>query len=97
MNFKTFKPPPGCVSVEEHERELVKTAELLEVKARVLLESDAKLGLAYARDLSLAAIRARTQAAELAVRREGLEISAQKYEHHRQVLGIRGPGRLKRT
>ena len=63
-------PPPGCEGVDAVEAKLHALADLLESKAREVLETDARMGLGTAKELALAAIRARKQAGDLALARE---------------------------
>lgn len=73
------KPPPnGCVTVEEHECEFLRIAELLEKQIATLLVPSkdgtvAAMVVSRAKELSLAAIKARKCAADLALAREQAE------------------------
>lgn len=96
MPFKPSMPPSGTVSVLDHERRLLEMAELLEKKARALLDNDARIGAATGNQLALSAVKYRNAAAELASRREELDHRAELLAHHKLMLGIKGDRRLKR-
>lgn len=77
--YKPPKPPPGCKSVIEWERELSSIAMDLFTRSRELLKQgdlprqDDRIRTATAKELALAAIRATKLAAECASHRENDE------------------------
>ena len=89
--YKAPPPPEGCEDSDQTERKLIALADLLEKKARKVLESDAEIGLGTAKELALAAIRARRQAAELAIRREDRSYSTWVVDTYRELAGGQAP------
>lgn len=67
--IKTKPPPPGTHDVDVHERRLTELADKLQAKAEKLLETDVRIHIATGKELALASIRARKEAAELALAR----------------------------
>lgn len=98
MTFKLQAPPAGCVTAEDHERALVALAELLEKKARELLEGDVRIGISAGREAANVAVRARRQAAELALLRENREHADYLVREYKRMHGydIERRPRLKR-
>jgi hypothetical protein len=84
MKFTT-STPHGCQSVESHERELLALAEVLEARAREMLDSDGRIDIATGNQLALAAIRARGKAADLAAAREARDYEVWLVEHEKQM------------
>jgi hypothetical protein len=78
-------PPPGCATVEDHERSLLALANDLEKRGRELLESDGRVTVATANQLALAAIKARAKAADLTVERERFTRLAILQRHERAM------------
>src|SRR4051794_13994594 len=87
MAFKSTCPD-GCRTAIEHERELVALAELLESKARTMLAGDVRIGVSAGKELALAAIRARKQASELALAREGREHDDWIVREYQKLQGV---------
>jgi len=84
-------PPPGCVSVEEHERKLTALADQLEARlAAFMSEADGRLGMSAINATSAQIISARRRAAELARIREEVVAFREAMEHERQMSGIHG-------
>ena len=83
----TYKPktPGGCQSTQQHESELLALAQALEVHARKMLKSDERIDLATGNQLALAAIRARSKAADLAADRESREYEVWLVEHEKAM------------
>lgn len=85
----TTKPKPGVYDALEHERHFTQLADELERQAmRLLVESDgARVGLATARNLADAAVKARRSAAELSRWREENEATERGFAELRTMRG----------
>lgn len=88
MTWKPAPPPPQCQTAEQHERKLCELAELLEAKARSLLEGDQRVGISAGRETANVAIRARRQAAELAQAREAREHDTWVVREYQRMNGL---------
>jgi hypothetical protein len=86
-------PPADCEPVDVVEAKLHKLADLLESKAREVLETDARIGLGTAKELALASIRARKQAGDLALAREDRAHSEWLIAEVKKLHGRAGPPR----
>ena len=60
-------------------------SELLEERARSLLKSDGRIDVATANQLALAAIRARSKAADLAAEREARDYELFLVQHEKEM------------
>lgn len=98
----TITPPPGCSTLEDHERHLVSLAERLEEKlAAFIADADGRLGMSAINATAAQIIAARRRAAELARMREdatrldhALELERRRIEGPRAA---RTPLRRKET
>jgi hypothetical protein len=63
-------PPPGCKTSDDHERGFTELADALETRGLEMLESDGRIDVATAKELCIASIRARHEAAQFTLRRE---------------------------
>lgn len=92
MTPKAPKLPDGCASAEEHERRLTQLANRLEETAYAMLaEGSTRIGMSGAKEMGLAAVRARRAAGELARHRELIDHDRMLVDHNRRRLGLESP------
>src|SRR5688572_24158137 len=87
MTWKPPKPPEGCVSTLEHERELTALAQLLADQAREMLKRGG-IDSARGKELALASIRARKIAAGYSLEREAADHVNHLERQQRDLAGL---------
>lgn len=88
--FKPSSPPEGCHHVETHERKLTELADLLDERAKAWLrDGESPILASRAKELALAAVRARKIASELALKRLEVDYGRWLVAERRALGGTR--------